>query len=1221
MTQDDFLLDQLEETQRHRTRRRRDRRGQRRRLLSLALLGIAVLLLLGLPSLICHTPVGRNLLIRAAAAEGLEANADSVRIGWVTPLRVTGLSLRGDRGGSEVTIDELTAGITVGDWIRSGTDKLGEVSLRGLDVRTDIDHDRFGLEEDFAAWLAPSDATAFAGGPIRLQDVTIRVRHRTDGRQWRCGQASAEVTFDRDGTHATYAGVLTDPEGNAGAVEGQVDFASTVDEPWRVEVQGESLPLAFVSLLRERFSEVTAGLPREFSGDATGRVVLFQGRDGAVEADLRGVEVRNLAASDPSWGDRSWNNRLATLEGDLILGDRIVGRRLRASADFAAVTLDGALARSGRSPGLIESPTSWLESLRGTATAQIDLAAFDAAMPGLIPLRDGVELVSGELTARVETDGEGEHRESRLAVRSDTIRARARGRAVAIEPVDVTATVRTDLGKITAEAFRWSSSFASAVGHGNPKSGAADVEVNFGRLAAMLRPLIDVSEADLGGTIQGNVRWSVGDENRWELAGEGTADDLRIALGEGRTLRRPKLTGSVNASGRWAGDSLAELGSVDLRIGGSGLEARTRLARPIRNPSFSNPIPLRLTAEGRLEELADAARPWLPTDLQEARGGFSLQGEGEISSATTRLRSLDAVLHEPNVVYQERGFAQPEVTLHFEGDVAYPAGDAIIRQLTVAGDAVSGAAQGRVSRESVDLEVAWRAKLERLQSSLGTRVAARPALASRPAPTSRPAPSIRTVSYRPEGSAADDRWWLLGDCDGNVRLRGDADSLEVETHAVAQNLRLLQPASAAAAPVAGPRIPTSRSGAGTDPRVVWAEPHITVEGGLRYDPVDGTLHTDSLQLLGDWFATTLRGGTGRGDGGEELQLQGRASVKTDKVADRLSGLAGTRIEAIGVHDTDLRLRATRGDDGNFGFAIDSTLGWEAVQVAGVRLGETTIPIRMTETSVSVAPAAVVPVDQGSLRLGGQVHYRPGPLWLQVRPGRIADSVRLTPEMTNRWLKFIAPLAADATRIDGTFSATLDEAIVVFDQPERSRVSGRLEIDGVEMASGPLTDRIIAGVEQIRAFRSLPNFNPSGPATRKLVSLPPQTVEFAVADNVVHHQRLRLEIDRAEVVTSGSVSLDGDLNVFAQVPLDPRWLGKDLEFLAGESITLPIRGTFERPTLDASAVGDLAVRVGSRAAQDATDRFLQDQIDRGQKQINRGIEKGFERLGLDKIFGN
>lgn len=1209
MTQDDFLLDQLDETQRQRTRRRRDQRGRRRRLLSLALIGLALLFLLGLPSLICHTPVGRNLLIRAAASEGFEADAGSVRIGWVTPLRVTGLSLRGDHAGSEITIDELSAGITVGDWIRSGTGKLGAVSLRGLEIRTDIDGDRLGLEEDLAAWFAPSDGTAFAGGPVRLQDVTIRVRHRADSREWRCGQASAEVTFDRDGTHATYAGVLTDPGGNAGGVEGQVDVASSAADPWRVEVRGESLPLAFVSLLRERFSEVTAGLPREFSGDATGSVVLFQGRDGAVEADLRGVEIRNLAASDPSWGDRSWNNRLATLDGDLILGDRIVGRKLRASADFAAVTLDGAVARSGRSPGLIKSPTSWLESLRGTATARVDLAAFDAAMPGLIPLREGVELVSGELTARVETDGEGEHRESRLAIRSDTIRGRARGRGVAIEPVDVTATVRTDRGKITAEAFRWSSSFATAVGHGDRKSGAADVEVNFGRLAAMLRPLVEVSEADLGGTIKGNVRWSVGDGNRWELAGEGTADDLRIALGEGHTLRRPKLTGSVNAGGRWAGDSLAELSSADLRIGGSGLEARARLARPIRDPSPANPIPLRLVAEGRLEELADAARPWLPADLQQARGGFSLQGEAEISSSTARLLSLDAVLHEPNLVYRQRGFAQPEITLHFEGDAGYPTRDVVIRKLTVAGDAVSGAAQGRVSRESVDLEVAWRAKLERLQSSLGKRVA------------DRPAASIRRVSYRPEGPADDDRWWLLGDCDGNVRLRGDADLLEIETHAVAQKLRLLQPASAAAAPVAGPQVPREQPRTTPDPRVVWSEPHITVEGGLRYDPTGGTLRTDSLQVLGDWFATTLQGGTGRGDGGDELQLQGRASVKTEVVADRLSGLAGTRIEASGVHDTELRIRATRGAEGDVGFEIDSTLGWETARVAGVRLGETTIPVRMTETSVRVAPAAVVPVDRGSLHLGGQVHYRPGPLWLQVRPGRVADSVRLTPEMTNRWLKFIAPLAADATRIEGTFSATLDEAIVVFDRPERSRVSGRLEIDGVEMAAGPLTDRIIAGVEQIRAFRSLPNFNPSGPATRKLVSLPPQSVEFAVADNVVHHQRLRIEIDRAEVITSGNVSLDGDLNLFAQVPLDPRWLGKDLEFLAGESVTLPIRGTFERPTLDASAVGDLAVRLGARAAQDATDRFLQDQIDRGQKQINRGIEKGFERLGLDKIFGN
>ena len=832
-------------------------------------------------------------------------------------------------------------------------------------------------------------------------------------------------------------------------------------------------------------------------------------------------------------------------------------------------------------------------------------------MPGLIPLREGVELISGQVHGRIETNGDPQHRRSRLSVRSDTVRARARGRGVAIEPIDVTATVRNDRGAITAEEFRWTSAFASAIGNGDRRSGSTDVEVNFGRLATMLRPLIEVSEANLGGTVKGNLSWSVTPDNGWTLTGEGTADDLLIAIGQGRVLRRPKLSGGIDARGRWGTDSLQELTTAELRIGGSGLKASAQLARPVQNPSAKTPFPLRFSGQGRIEELVSTLRPWLPDDLNEAGGGFSLQGQAELSTLTARLLACDAVLHEPHLVYGEGAFGQPEITLHYEGEVGLPAREFLLRKLTISGDALSAAVQGRVSPENVDLEIAWRAKLQRLQSSLQPRI------------TSQPGAPIRRVSYRPQGPAADDRWWLLGDCDGNVRLRGDSDRLTIETHAVAQQLKLLQPAQAAAVQQVGPvpRSGTQRATTTTmNSRVVWSEPNVNVEGTLQVDPSSGRVSSESLQVIGDWFATNLRGHAVWGDQIKELKLRGPAKIKTEVVADRLSSLAGTAIEARGVHSTDLDLHAFRRPDGEFDFAINSSLGWESAMVAGVRLGETTVPLRMTDTSVTVAPAAVVPVGRGAIHLGGQVHYRPGPLWLQARPGLIAESVRLTPEMTNRWLKFIAPLAADATRIDGTFSATLDEAIVVFERPELSRVSGRLEIEGVEMASGPLTDRIIAGVEQLQAFKSLPNFNPQPTSTRKLVSLPPQSVEFALANNVVHHRRLKLEIDRAEVLTSGSVSLDGALNLFAQVPLDPRWLGNDLQFLAGESVTLPISGTFERPTLDASGVRDVARQVGARAVQGATDHFLQDQLDRGQQQINRGLEKGIERLGLDRLFG-
>ena len=90
---------------------------------------------------------------------------------------------------------------------------------------------------------------------------------------------------------------------------------------------------------------------------------------------------------------------------------------------------------------------------------------------------------------------------------------------------------------------------------------------------------------------------------------------------------------------------------------------------------------------------------------------------------------------------------------------------------------------------------------------------------------------------------------------------------------------------------------------------------------------------------------------------------------------------------------------------------------------------------MTETSVDIAPATI-PVGDGRLNLAGQVHYRPGPLWMRLERGVVADSIRLTPQITDRWLKYLAPMVANSARVDGTIGVELDEALIVIDQPQQ-----------------------------------------------------------------------------------------------------------------------------------------------------------------------------------------
>jgi translocation and assembly module TamB len=1200
VTTDDFLLDQVERTQRQRTRHRRDSRSRRRQLYLLGGLVCFLVLLLVAPSLASHSSIGRSILIQSLARHGLESRVDSMRIGWFTPLKITGLTIHG-AAGSNVTIDQLGMDLTVGNLIGTSPDQLGQVTLRGVTVSCKMNEGRCSLEDDFQSFLDPSDGSSTTSALLKLQDISLAVTDVAGG-TWQVAQSNADVEIEAKRIAATFAGVLTEPSGSGGSLQGSIELggpqAEEAARPWRLDIHSESLPLSVVSLIRRRFPESAASIPRTIHGDATGAVQLVGTPEGSIEATFRNLRVRNLTAADE--GTRVWNNGLATLDGDLVLaGNRVIGRQLQATSDFATATIDGAFSRTFSLVGVNDNPLRWLEAIDGTATAEIDLAAFDRSLPGVLPLRDEAQLVSGKVVARIDSSPSDSVRRSHLVIRSDALRARARG-PVVIDPIELTATVSSEHGQIRAEKFEWKSSFGTAIGKGDLRAGNADVEIDFGRLTAMLRPIVQISETTLAGAASGKIQWNASADNVWRLLGSGNVSNLLVTLPSGQSLKRPAMQGTIEAVGRWGGQTLDELTRADVTLASHGLDIQAELDRPVRQPSTSVPLPIRIRGNGRIETLAETLGPWLPPELRSAEGGFNMSARAEVSTKMTRLTSAAIELTAPRIVYADRFFSQPGVKVHFAGDYSWPSQDLIAESFTIAGDAFSMAAKGTAGSEQVDMQIKWRAKLERIQGSVKKRI------------SNRLSAPIQQVGYRTEAPVKADDWLVMGDCEGEIYLKTRDNMLDIDTSVTGTNFAIIQPPRASAGfQTVGP-MPPQR---GTSPsphssrtaRAVWAEPELKLDGLIHYDTNTGGVRADHLQVSGEWFASTLSGDVVWNGAEGNIELQGPARLQMDKVAHRLSSLAGIEIVATGTQETPLKVRVYRNPGNEVSLDVSANLGWESAQVAGLTLGPASVPIRLSETTVDVAPARI-PVGQGHLNLAGQVFYRPGPLWLRINRGVIAESIQLTPEMTNRWLKYLAPLAADTTRIDGTIGAEIDEALIVLDQPQKSRVVGRLNVAGAEMTAGPMVNQILAGIDPLRTLAqavSSPPAQPIQPLDRTLISMPAQTVGFSVEHGIVSHDRLFFEVGQVQVVTSGRVSLDGRLDMVAQVPLDASWLGSDLQQLAGQPVTLPIDGTLSQPSLDSSGVRQVATQLGVQAAQSTAENYLQ-------KQLNRGFDKIFGR---------
>lgn len=614
-------------------------------------------------------------------------------------------------------------------------------------------------------------------------------------------------------------------------------------------------------------------------------------------------------------------------------------------------------------------------------------------------------------------------------------------------------------------------------------------------------------------------------------------------------------------------------------------------------------MPIRLRGTGRMETLTEMLGPWLPRDFADLAGGFQLNARAEVASSSSRLTNASLVLTEPSIHYASRHFSQSKLEVDFVGSYQWPSNDLEAKDLTVSGNSFSMRVAGTSTAQEVDLDIQWRALLDRLQGSVRQPVA-----------TSISDSPFRQVGFRPEVSGAGGGWTMSGDCEGSIRIKRKQGSghLDLDLDAKGRELAVLQPLQASAQyQLVGPVPSNGRAGAGSvtnsnpqQGQVVWSEPNLKMVGSLRYDGAASAITTDAMQVAGDWFATTLKGRIDRGPEGDRVLLEGPARLKMHEVASRLTTLLGMTIRAEGIQETPLVIRGSRAKDGTSKLSVRGNLGWESAEVAGVSFGPASVPLRLNETSVEVPPSRI-PVGQGFVNLAGQVHYRPGPAWVQLDRGVVAESIRVTPEMTGRWLKYVAPLAAEATQIDGTLGAEIDDAVIIFDQPEHSRVVGRLNIGGVQLNAGPLADQVLYGVNQLKSLGSGLKSLPAATPGKALIRMPAQTVDFEVNHGVVSHERLFFEIDRAQVVTSGRVAFDGRLNMIAMVPLDARWLGGDLKGLAGQTVTLPIDGTLSRPSLDSTGVGQVVTQLGAQAVQSTAENYLQ-------QQLNRGLEKLFGR---------
>jgi hypothetical protein len=419
-------------------------------------------------------------------------------------------------------------------------------------------------------------------------------------------------------------------------------------------------------------------------------------------------------------------------------------------------------------------------------------------------------------------------------------------------------------------------------------------------------------------------------------------------------------------------------------------------------------------------------------------------------------------------------------------------------------------------------------------------------------------------------------------------------------------------------------IPTANANAWN---MVWKEPRLKLVGSGQYDSLQETVQLDRCELTSaDQLTLSTEGRIAQLFSRCDVDLKGRATYDLAKLLERV--VPGTQLRISGRDTQEFWLRGplfhppidvaqgvvqevVRGVAQEV--ALTTTprgmlppelsgmggLRWQSADVLGVPMGPGLLTARLGAGTIET-DVIEMPVSQGTLRMVPHVYLNNQPPLLTVDQGQVLTDVSITPGMCQGWLKYVTPLAADATRAEGKFSVQLERAAIPLQQPAASQIQGVIRVDSARVGPGPLAMEIMNLSEQVQALleRRLPSGTTQKPIT--WVTIPRQNTRFQLANGRMAHDQFDIVIGDTSVRTSGSVGLDQSLSLVAQVQIQDAWVVGDprLAWLKGTTVSVPISGTLNRPKLDSRALEQFSAQVLRQTAN----RLIEEGVNRGLQQL-------------------
>ena len=1043
-------------------------------------------------------------------------------------------------------------------------------------------------------------------------------------------QANGATTLDKLNAKIQTAGTaafVAEIDGELADVQNRGSFKATVQlddksktiagNDGSLNLDVSQLPLAALAPVLERVLG-TVQLTGEINGQTN---INFTDAGRTIAADIAQMTLVNAYVSAPRLiGQDTIQIQKLVANGKLNYGDAVVSAdQFSTNCDFGSLVANGQFAWSQLNEMVARGQ---LTQTPFQLNGQLDLARIATIFPSTLRVYDDLQFESGDL--RFQFSSKPAAGAGRMLVNVDTtnVVARRAGQRLAWQqPLRFVADVVQQGDSLKLQELDCRTDFLTANGSADFQSGSFVIQGDLAKLLERASQFVDVSGWQLAGIVDGKLDWQLLDESQLKVADSPSASNPIALVGKPIGLQTTfvisqpvlgmpgmqvwrdselKLNGSGRGTTDGKGGLSLETAEAAVQIGTE--QAQIKLLEPVANVFRQTRWPLDCTATGSLANWLRHVESFVDVGTFQAEGDAQFKTVAIVESKSVSLQNFDYDIKQLGFVGYGMKIAEQQIKGLAQAQFAMDTGVLTVSDVTLASSSV--AARGEQIKLSYDQallvagQIGFRADVNRVTNWFGL-------------------------------SSAPDSIHYFGTSEGSIVLSSDKSSIGGTVNATIPELLAAQQLAV-------------RNAEGTtrgDWKELLRETNVKLSGKLGLSQDFNQLTFKNLIVDCSSVGVKANGSIDDLMNSFKMDVAGTWSPQWEKANGLLAAYSYDLVQLAGKENQSFSIRGPLFSAGTTGAAvsflppdleIQSQLGWERGEVCKLPLGPATVDLKMAGGMAALSTGSI-PFSGGTIQLAPKLDMRgPSPVVL-IDKGPVAENIALTPEICRDWMKYVAPLLADVTSAQGTFSLQTDGSQIPLDDPMAARVRGAVQLNNVTVGAGPVAQQLIGAVQGIRTL-----LRPTEAADQNDLSvwmkLDQQTVPFAIQDRRVHHEGLTLTMKDVTIRTKGSVGLDQSLSMVAEIPISESWLGNDpwLAGLKGQTLQIPIGGTVTKPVLDKNAIQQLSMQLIKRTAANQLNNVVGDQAQKLQSKLGGELDKLKSDVGdklpvdlqqgLDKLFG-